>query len=127
MTGRKTTRKPTPATGAYGAVEGHAAPCSADETWTLLLDDMPDGPGVRCYLDAAQAAMFQRACGKRVLVEGWVEREPNTGHPSAIRTVSTIAELPDRAKVDFRAARGAAPPRDGDPLPEEAIRRLRDA
>ena len=80
-----------------------------------------------CLLRQEQAELVRGAWGRRVLVEGWVKREPTTGRPVEISPVEDIAILPEVTPGTYRRARAVASARPDDPSTEGVMRRLRDA
>lgn len=67
------------------------------------------------------------AWGKVAIVEGMVRRDAFTGRPVSVREVTALTVQPDSPTDSYRRARGAVPVPPGGPLPEDVIRRLRDA
>ena len=91
-----------------------------------LYDTLFDKP-VACYLTPGQEEIMREAWGKRARVSGRISREASTGRPTAIRNIMNVEILKDVPPGSYRPARGAVPRPPGAPLPEDAIRRLRDA
>lgn len=114
-------------TAASGAVTGRIQAQKNRHGCTFMLyEDTFDQP-VTCYLGDEQVDMIQDKWGHRAIVEGIVSRDPATGRPMNIRRVSNVSVLPDVEAGSYRLARGAAPIGPDALLPEEAIRRVRDA
>ena len=65
--------------------------------------------------------------GKLATVEGVVSRDPATGRPIAVRHVERVEPHDECSPDAYKAARGAVVPMPGSELPEDTIRRLRDA
>ena len=65
--------------------------------------------------------------GRRVRVSGQVSRETTSGLPKAIRQILDVEILEEVAPGSYRLARGAVSRQPGDEMPEDTIRRLRDA
>ena len=82
---------------------------------------------VACYLASGQEELMRHAWGRRASVSGKISREASTGRPIAIRNIMGVKILENTPPGSYRRARGAVPWQPGDLLPEEAIRRLRDA
>ncbi len=113
--------------GAYGAVAGQV------ETLRMrgglrftLYDDFFDRP-VRCSLRINQADLMRDIWGHKAIVEGWVERNGLTGIPERISDISNVHRVETQENVGYWQAAGVAPRREGEPLPEEVIRLVRDA
>jgi hypothetical protein len=82
---------------------------------------------VVCSLAAERAHIVDNAWGRRVSVEGWIERNRETGLPVSVDDVVRIVPVPDGGPgAALRAAGGIAPAPPDAPLPEESIRKLRD-
>lgn len=112
---------------AYGAVEGRIQTLTSRGGLRFVLYDSLFGKAVYCYLKAGGEDLMRGAWDRRAVVEGWVSREPVTGRPVSVRQVSSVRHLDDGERGSYRKARGAVPPGDGAPPPEETIRILRDA
>lgn len=82
---------------------------------------------VACCPSPATESLTAAAAGRWATVVGRIAREPAHGHPIAIRQISAVILLAESEPGAYRTARGAVPWRPGAPLPEIAIRRLRDA
>ena len=82
---------------------------------------------VACYLTPGQEELMRNAWGRRAVVSGKISRDPSRGLPIAIRNIMDVKILPEVEPDSYRKARGAVPRPPGAPLPEEAIRKLRDA
>jgi hypothetical protein len=80
------------------------------------------------YLGEGICAAARALVDQDVVVHGRVQRESATGIAVAVRDVTEVAAVPVRETdpLAFRKFRGILPRREGDPLPEERIRRLRD-
>ena len=70
--------------------------------------------------------MIRGMWGHRAIVEGWVNRDPISGRPVAIRRVSAIEPLPEVVPGNYLLARGILAPGLRDLRPEDVVRRLRD-
>jgi hypothetical protein len=110
-----------------GAVEGRAQAISSRHGLHFTLYDLLWDRAVSCYLVDGHEAIMRNVWGRRAVVEGWITRDPLSGHPQTIRQVTRVTPLPDLPTDDYRRARGACPPHEGAPLPEVIIRHLRDA
>ena len=91
-----------------------------------LYDTVHDRP-VSCYLQPGQEELMREAWGQRSRVSGSVSRERDSGRPVAIRQILKIEILPDLPPGSYLLAKGAVPWQPGDEMPEDIIRRLRDA
>jgi hypothetical protein len=112
---------------AYGAVEGHVDTLTRRRELRFTLFDTLFDHAVSCYLQEGQEEIMRGAWGKRCLVEGVVTRDGQSGRPLAIRQVRTVNILPELRRDGYLKARGILPWAPSSPLPEETIRRLRDA
>lgn len=121
------TASPVTPVGAYGAVRGRIEPGPGPPRGRFLLHPDVGDAAVVCSLPAERAHLVDNEWGRRVSVEGWVERSPVTGLPVSIDDVIKIEPVPDAVPgAALRAAGGIAPAPSDAPLPEEAIRNLRD-
>ena len=114
-------------TSAIGSVTGRVQTLSSRAGFRFNLYDSIHDKAVSCYLVAGQEELMRQAWGRTVRVSGHVSREAKTGRPMAIREILTVDILEDAPTHGYLQAKGAVPWRQGDLLPEEAIRRLRDA
>jgi hypothetical protein len=113
---------------AIGAVTGRVQTLSNRAGLRFNLYDTVHDKAVACYLAQGQEELMRKAWGRRTRVTGRVSREATTGRPIAIRQIADVEILQeDMAPRSYRLARGAVPWQEGDSLPEEIIRRLRDA
>ncbi len=115
------------ATHAIGAITGRVQTLSNRLGLRFNLYDTIHDKAVGCYLEPGQENLMRQAWGRRAKVSGRVSREQSTGRPLSVRQITDIEILGDVPLGDFREARGSVPLRDHDPLPEDAIRRVRDA
>lgn len=111
---------------AYGAVEGRVQTLSSRNAYRFTLYDTVNDKAVSCYLAPTDENVMRDAWGRLALVEGIVRRDGETGRPLTVRQVERVMLLPERPQGGWRAARGVAPAT-SDVLPEQAIRKLRDA
>lgn len=110
----------------YGVVEGRVLSIMSRPQLRFTLYDTLQDRAVTCYLQEGREDEVRYAWGKHAIVEGWVSRDPFTGHPETIRDVGTIRII-EEVHSGFERARGAAPRGPKAPRAEEAIRRVRDA
>jgi hypothetical protein len=111
----------------YGAVEGRVQTLSSRGRLRFTLYDALNDRAVICYVDEDRAELMRKIWGRRVIVEGLLTRDPATGQPQTVRSVTRIEELPDNEPGSYRRAIGALRGRPLGLSPEDAIRRLRDA
>lgn len=111
--------------GAYGAVEGRVQTLTSRGGLRFTLFDVLNDRAVSCYLKPGQEDIMLDAWGKPAVVQGWVRRDPLTGHPETVRQITSVIVLPEGEQAGYRKARGVVPM--GSEAPEEVIRRLRDA
>jgi hypothetical protein len=112
---------------AFGAVEGRIETLRSRHRLSFTLYDSLNDQAVYCLLRPDQSELVRDAWGRRVVVEGWIKREPTTGRPVEIDPVERIEILPEIVPGSYRRARGAAPAWPGAPSTDVVIRRLRDA
>ena len=113
--------------GAWGSVEGRVETLTSRRRLGFTLYDSLNDKAVNCHLTDEQADLARPAWGRRVIVQGWVRRDQTSGRPVSIDPVRSIEVLPEVEPGSYRRARGVAPARPGQPMPEVTIRRLRDA
>ena len=114
-------------TSALGAVTGRVQTLSSRGALRFNLYDSLLDKQVACFLASGQEETMREAWGRRVTVSGQVSREVSTGRPVAVRQIVAVDILEDAPPGSYQKARGAVPWKEGDPLPEDVIRRLRDA
>ena len=111
---------------AFGAVEGTIGTLSGRGRPRFTLYDQSDRR-VTGHLDEDQRDEVAPLWGKRVVVEGLVQRDSWTGAPLAIRRITSITPVVEGESGEWRRARGAVPRGPSDSRAEDVIRRLRDA
>ena len=122
------TQEPTQkSSAAFGAIEGVVQTLSNRRGLRFTLFDSVFDKAVSCYLEADQESIMRDAWGRRAIVEGSVTRDPESARPFSIRRISHVELVTDYPPGSYRLARGILPLKSGDPTPEEAIRRVRDA
>jgi len=112
---------------ALGAVEGRVQTLTQRKSLRFTLYDDLHDRAVSCYAREAQQETMRGWWGKRAIVEGEVSREIDSGRPVAVRKITRVQMLSEVERGSYLSARAVAPARPGSPLPEEVIRRLRDA
>lgn len=110
-----------------GAVRGRVQTLSNRGALRFTLFDLLHDKAVSCYLAEGREGLMLDAWGKVAIVEGMVRRDTFTGRPVSVREVSALTVQPDSPSGSYRRARGAVPLPPGGLLPEDAIRRFRDA
>lgn len=113
--------------GAWGAIEGRVETLTSRRYLGFTLYDSLHDRAVSCRLAADQADLVREAWGRRVVVRGWVRRDPASRRPVFIDPVRSIEVLAEVEPGSYRRARGVAPAAPDEGSPEVAIRRLRDA
>jgi hypothetical protein len=116
-----------PALVTKGAVSGRIQTLTNRGSLRFTLYDLLHDKAVSCYLAEGREDLMRDAWGKLAVVEGIVRRDPLTGRPIAIRGVTAVGIRPDPDIEGYRAARGALPWHADAALPEDVIRRMRDA
>jgi hypothetical protein len=112
---------------AYGAVTGRVQTLTNRNSLRFVLYDHIHDKAVTCYLVEGGESMMRQMWDRVATVEGWISRDPETGRPLTVRRVADVTALAEVEPQDYIKARGALPRKQGDPLPEELTRRLRDA
>jgi len=113
--------------GAWGSVEGRVETPRSRRRLGFTLYDSRNDEAVQCSLTDEQSDLVRPAWDRRVIVQGWITRDPMSGRPVSINPVRSIDVLPEGELGSYRRARAIAPPDAGALSPEVAIRRLRDA
>jgi hypothetical protein len=114
-------------TAAYGAVTGRVQTLTSRNKLRFIVYDHIHDRAVSCYLREGQESMMRQMWDRVATVEGWVTRDPDSGRPVSVRRISNVTPLHEVDPHAYLNARGRLPLSEGDPSPEEAIRRLRDA
>ena len=113
---------------AYGAIEGVVQALSMRRGLRFTLYDTIFDKAVSCYLKEGRESIMRDAWGRRAIVEGTVARDSDTVRAVTVRQVSGVEIMPDPEPGSYRLARAVSPRRPDDGLlPEDRIRRLRDA
>ena len=90
-----------------------------------LYDDIYD-KAVECHLQSGREDIMREAWGRRANVIGVITRDA-IGKPTSIKEIANVELIAEVPPGDYRQARGAIPWKPGDMLPEEVIRKMRDA
>lgn len=112
---------------AYGAVEGRVQTLTNRGGLRFTLYDLLNDRAVSCYLKEGYEDMMRDAWGKLVTVEGIVSRDALKGTPQTVRQVTRVEPIAEVGPQSYLEARGILPIGPSGLMPEEAIRRLRDA
>ncbi len=113
---------------AYGAIEGVVQALSMRRGLRFTLYDTIFDKAVSCYLKEGRESIMRDAWGRRAIVEGTVARDSDTVRAVSVRQVSAVEIMRDPEPGSYRHARAISPRRPDDGLlPEDRIRRLRDA
>ena len=110
-----------------GAVRGRIQSISNRGGLRFTLYDSIEDRAVSCYMGLGLEETMRDAWGKVAIVEGIVRRDVATGRPTVVRNVSKVTLIPEGRPKGYRDAIGAAPGKAGDLLPEDAVRKTRDA
>ena len=121
-----TPSRPAP-TVSIGAVTGRVQTLSNRSGLRFNLYDTLHDKAVACYLSPGQEEIIREAWGRWATVTGRVSRESLTGRPIVIRRIVDVKTLVEPMPGSYRQARGAVPWQEGNELPEDVIRKLRDA
>lgn len=116
-----------PPLAAFGIVEGRVGTLRRRPRVALTLYDSLNDRAIYCLLRSDQADQVKDTWDRRVLVEGRIKRDPETGRALEVSQVESIEILPEILPGSYRRARASAPVRGIAESPERTIRRLRDA
>jgi len=109
-----------------GSVKGEIQTLSKrKQLFFTLWDSLFDKP-VNCYFQRDQEERMRDAWGKRAVISGKIGRQSQTGKPVVVRDVTEIRTLEPANFGDYTKAKGILHWEDEE-LPENAIRRLRNA
>lgn len=111
----------------YGVVEGRVQTLTNRGGLRFTLYDLLNDRAVSCYLKEGYEDMMRDAWGKLVTVEGIVSRDTLKGTPQTVRQVTRVEPMDEAEPESYQEARGIVPIGPNGLMPEEAIRRLRDA
>lgn len=119
---------PLPASvSSYGAVEGRVQTLTNRGGLRFTLYDLLNDRAVSCYLKEGYEDLMRDAWGKLVIVEGIVTRDALKGRPQTVRQITRVEPITEAEPESYQEARGIVPIGPNGLMPEEAIRRLRDA
>lgn len=111
---------------AFGAISGRIQTVSSRRRLGFTLYDSLFDHAVNCYLRVEQQHMVADKWDKRVVVEGIVSRDPDSGRPVAIRNIANIVALREDEHGDYRDAAGLFPLKPGEVSGTVTLRSLRD-
>lgn len=111
----------------YGAVEGRVQTLTNRGSLRFTLYDLLNDRAVSCYLKEGYEDMMRDAWGRLVMVEGIISRDTFKGTPQTVRQVTRVEPIVEAGPESYRQARGIVPVGPNSLMPEDAIRRLRDA
>ncbi|MBF8267225.1 MAG: hypothetical protein HW388_733 [Dehalococcoidia bacterium] len=118
--------KATPTLVATGAIQGRIQTLTERHALRFTLYDALNDKAVSCYLAEAQRELVRNLWGKQVAVQGTITRDAETGRPLVVRQITSIQVMEDR-RGSYLSARGALLRRPDMPMPEDVIRKIRDA
>lgn len=112
---------------AFGMVKGQVETLNRRRGLKFTLyDDVLDKP-IICHIRPDQEELVREIWGKRVMVTGIIEREPEKGHARSVKEVTDISLVIEVDPESYKVARGVIPWYEGDEPPEVSVRRMRDA
>lgn len=110
-----------------GTVKGIVQTLSMRKRLSFTIwDSLFDKP-VNCYLKEGEEENMRHIWGKRAVVSGRIGRQSLTGRPVVIRDVRYVRALEIPEPNSWKKAKGVIPWIQGDELPEDILRRCRDA
>jgi len=112
----------------FGTVTGQVQTISDRGNMRFIVYDALFDRAVSCYLAKDQENLMLDAWDKRTIsVAGKVYRDRETGRPYKVCDVYYIEKRKISPSGSFMRAQGIVPWKEGDELPEDIIRRYRDA
>lgn len=118
--------KAAPTLVAIGAIQGRIQTLTERHALRFTLYDALNDKAVSCYLAEAQRELVRNLWGKQATVQGTITRDAETGRPLVVRQITSIQIMEDRGR-SYLSARGALLRRPDMLMPEDAIRKIRDA
>ena len=111
----------------HGAIEGRIQTLTSRRGLRFTLYDSSHDKAVSCYLKEGDEDLIRGMWDSRAIVEGLVSRDSTTFRPIAIREVSRISPVREVERGSYRRARGILPFTPEMQLPEQIMRRVRNA
>lgn len=111
----------------HGTVKGMVETTTTRRSHRFILYDSLFDKAVTCYFTGDQQDKVREAWGKKVIMAGYVGRDPTTGHAKVIRNIHDIQILHPIEPDNYLKACGIIPWQPGDEEPEDAVRRIRDS
>ena len=124
--GKPPPESPAP-TVSVGVVTGTVQTLSSQNGLRFTIYDSVHDKAVKCRLEPGQEYLVRKIWGRRASVSGTIVRDGATGIPKSVTNILKIEPLPDYEPGSYRNAKGALPWKEGDRMPEDVIRELRDA
>jgi len=118
--------KITPIKFTTGTIKGTVQTLSMRKKLSFTIWDSMFDRAVNCYLKEGSEETMRNIWGKRAIVAGKIGRQSETGKPVVIREVRYVKKLEDTTPGNYKHARGVIPWVEGNELPEEIIRRIRN-
>ena len=109
-----------------GTVKGTVQTLSMRKKLSFTIWDSLFDRAVNCYLKEGAEETMRNVWGKRAIVSGKIGRQSETGRPIVIRDVRYVRTLDDIIPGSYKRAKGVIPWVEGDELPEDIVRRMRD-
>lgn len=111
----------------FGAVEGRIDDLLGHSGLRFVIWDSIFNLRVTCETTQEQEQRMRELWKKDVIVEGMVARDPDTGRPKRITEITDLEVMPQPTSGEGPTAWGAVPREPDERLPEEIIRKTRDA
>lgn len=119
-------KKLSPMKYSHGTVKGTVQTLSMRKKLSFTIWDSMFDRAVNCYLKEGAEETMRNVWGKRAIVSGKIGRQSETGRPVVVREVRYVRTLEDVGPGSYKRAKGVLPWVEGDELPEDIIRRLRN-
>lgn len=111
----------------YGVVTGRVQTISERGNLKFTLyDNIFDKP-IFCYVSENKKYLMKEVWGQQVEVAGEITRSVENGRATSVRRITDIVIIPVIEPGSYKQARGILPWTPNDDLPEDNIRRIRDA
>ena len=109
-----------------GTIKGTVQTLSMRKKLSFTIWDSTFDRAVNCYLSDGSEETMRNIWGKRALVSGRIGRQAETGRPVVIREVKDVKKIEDSGPGSYKHAKGVIPWTEGDELPEDIVRRMRN-